>query len=73
MAQHLNHILGDKLLKSTVEGRAPIGLPSPEVSSAVCCRKTCPTNVLVAGLTGLVKLYVCGHESTLTLFEDMFR
>ncbi|KAE8278716.1 1-phosphatidylinositol 4,5-bisphosphate phosphodiesterase delta-4 [Larimichthys crocea] len=30
MAQHLNHILGDKLLKSTLDGRAPIGLPSPE-------------------------------------------
>uniref|UniRef100_A0AAQ5ZCM5 Phosphoinositide phospholipase C n=1 Tax=Amphiprion ocellaris TaxID=80972 RepID=A0AAQ5ZCM5_AMPOC len=32
MAQHLNHILGDKLLKSTLDGKAPIGLPSPEVS-----------------------------------------
>ncbi|XP_068446450.1 1-phosphatidylinositol 4,5-bisphosphate phosphodiesterase delta-4 isoform X1 [Clinocottus analis] len=30
MAQHLNHILGDKLLRSTLEGKAPIGLPSPE-------------------------------------------
>uniref|UniRef100_A0AAQ5XCB1 Phosphoinositide phospholipase C n=1 Tax=Amphiprion ocellaris TaxID=80972 RepID=A0AAQ5XCB1_AMPOC len=30
MAQHLNHILGDKLLKSTLDGKAPIGLPSPE-------------------------------------------
>lgn len=35
MAQHLNHILGDKLLKSTLDGKAPIGLPSPEVSGAV--------------------------------------
>uniref|UniRef100_A0A673A7R0 Phosphoinositide phospholipase C n=1 Tax=Sphaeramia orbicularis TaxID=375764 RepID=A0A673A7R0_9TELE len=30
MAHHLNHILGDKLLKSTLDGKAPIGLPSPE-------------------------------------------
>uniref|UniRef100_A0A8D3ECF3 Phosphoinositide phospholipase C n=1 Tax=Scophthalmus maximus TaxID=52904 RepID=A0A8D3ECF3_SCOMX len=30
MAQHLNHILGDKLLKSTLDGKAPIRLPSPE-------------------------------------------
>uniref|UniRef100_A0A8D3EBG5 Phosphoinositide phospholipase C n=1 Tax=Scophthalmus maximus TaxID=52904 RepID=A0A8D3EBG5_SCOMX len=35
MAQHLNHILGDKLLKSTLDGKAPIRLPSPEVSCAV--------------------------------------
>uniref|UniRef100_A0A8D3DVZ8 Phosphoinositide phospholipase C n=1 Tax=Scophthalmus maximus TaxID=52904 RepID=A0A8D3DVZ8_SCOMX len=34
MAQHLNHILGDKLLKSTLDGKAPIRLPSPEVSCA---------------------------------------
>uniref|UniRef100_A0A673A8L6 Phosphoinositide phospholipase C n=1 Tax=Sphaeramia orbicularis TaxID=375764 RepID=A0A673A8L6_9TELE len=32
MAHHLNHILGDKLLKSTLDGKAPIGLPSPEVT-----------------------------------------
>ena len=37
MAQHLNHILGDKLLKRTLDGKAPIGLPSPEVSRADCC------------------------------------
>nr|XP_043905967.1 1-phosphatidylinositol 4,5-bisphosphate phosphodiesterase delta-4-like isoform X1 [Solea senegalensis]XP_043905974.1 1-phosphatidylinositol 4,5-bisphosphate phosphodiesterase delta-4-like isoform X1 [Solea senegalensis] len=30
MAQHLDHILGDKLLKSTLDGKAPIRLPSPE-------------------------------------------
>ncbi|XP_039979082.1 1-phosphatidylinositol 4,5-bisphosphate phosphodiesterase delta-4 isoform X2 [Xiphias gladius] len=30
MAQHLNNILGDKLLKSTLDSKAPIGLPSPE-------------------------------------------
>lgn len=29
MAQHLTHILGDKLLKNTLDGKAPIGLPSP--------------------------------------------
>uniref|UniRef100_A0A8C2XEV7 Phosphoinositide phospholipase C n=1 Tax=Cyclopterus lumpus TaxID=8103 RepID=A0A8C2XEV7_CYCLU len=32
MAQHLKHILGDKLLKSTLEGKALTGLPSPEKS-----------------------------------------
>ncbi|KAM9328462.1 1-phosphatidylinositol 4,5-bisphosphate phosphodiesterase delta-4 [Pholidichthys leucotaenia] len=30
MAQHLIHILGDMLLKSTVDGKAPIRLPSPK-------------------------------------------
>ncbi|XP_068165237.1 1-phosphatidylinositol 4,5-bisphosphate phosphodiesterase delta-4 isoform X1 [Antennarius striatus] len=30
MAQHLDHILGDKLLKNTLDGKAPIRLPSPE-------------------------------------------
>ncbi|TNM94347.1 hypothetical protein fugu_002523 [Takifugu bimaculatus] len=30
MAEHLNHILGDKLLKSTLNGKALVGLPSPE-------------------------------------------
>ncbi|XP_056287426.1 1-phosphatidylinositol 4,5-bisphosphate phosphodiesterase delta-4 isoform X2 [Pseudoliparis swirei] len=30
MAQHLDHILGDKLLKSTLEGKASVRLPSPE-------------------------------------------
>ncbi|XP_039538847.1 1-phosphatidylinositol 4,5-bisphosphate phosphodiesterase delta-4 [Pimephales promelas] len=30
MAQHLTQILGDKLLKSTLDGKIPIGLPSPE-------------------------------------------
>lgn len=34
MAQHLNHILGDKLLKNTLNGKAPVGLPSPEVNNA---------------------------------------
>ncbi|TNN36593.1 1-phosphatidylinositol 4,5-bisphosphate phosphodiesterase delta-4 [Liparis tanakae] len=33
MAQHLHHILGDKLLKSTLEGKASVRLPSPEVST----------------------------------------
>uniref|UniRef100_A0A3B5MZG7 Phosphoinositide phospholipase C n=1 Tax=Xiphophorus couchianus TaxID=32473 RepID=A0A3B5MZG7_9TELE len=32
MAQHLKHILGDKLLRGMLDGRAPVGLPSPEVS-----------------------------------------
>lgn len=32
MAQHLNHILGEKLLKNTLVGKAPIRLPSPQVS-----------------------------------------
>ncbi|XP_008323508.1 1-phosphatidylinositol 4,5-bisphosphate phosphodiesterase delta-4 isoform X2 [Cynoglossus semilaevis] len=30
MAHHLNNILGDKLLKSTLDGKAPGSLPSPE-------------------------------------------
>lgn len=52
MAQHLNHILGDKLLKNTLDGKAPIGLPSPEVSRAVGCPN--PTSLCVA-LVGLRK------------------
>ncbi|XP_071243600.1 1-phosphatidylinositol 4,5-bisphosphate phosphodiesterase delta-4-like [Salvelinus alpinus] len=30
MAQHLNTILGDKLLKSTLDGKIPVSFPSPE-------------------------------------------
>uniref|UniRef100_A0A3Q2FCQ5 Phosphoinositide phospholipase C n=1 Tax=Cyprinodon variegatus TaxID=28743 RepID=A0A3Q2FCQ5_CYPVA len=30
MAQHLKHILGDKLLKGMLDGRPPVRLPSPE-------------------------------------------
>lgn len=47
MAQHLNHILDGKLLKSTLDGRAPVGLPSPEVSGAICCPNTVTLHVLV--------------------------
>ncbi len=57
MAQHLNHILGDKLLKSTLDGKAPIRLPSPEVSSAVCGPDPIPLYVALAGLASLVKLF----------------
>ncbi|KAK7880567.1 hypothetical protein WMY93_032792 [Mugilogobius chulae] len=32
MAQHLTHILGDKLLKTTLDGKPPIRLPSPQKS-----------------------------------------
>lgn len=39
MAQHLNHILGDKLLKNTLNGKAPVGLPSPEVNNATFFKK----------------------------------
>uniref|UniRef100_A0A667YRC1 Phosphoinositide phospholipase C n=1 Tax=Myripristis murdjan TaxID=586833 RepID=A0A667YRC1_9TELE len=35
MARHLTHILGDKLLKSALGGKAPIRLPSPEVRRTV--------------------------------------
>ena len=34
MAQHLNHILGDALLRSPLEGKGLTGLPSPEVSGS---------------------------------------
>uniref|UniRef100_A0A669DD54 Phosphoinositide phospholipase C n=1 Tax=Oreochromis niloticus TaxID=8128 RepID=A0A669DD54_ORENI len=30
MAHHLNHILGDRLLKTILDGKTPIRLPSPE-------------------------------------------
>ncbi|XP_069031356.1 1-phosphatidylinositol 4,5-bisphosphate phosphodiesterase delta-4 isoform X1 [Embiotoca jacksoni] len=30
MAQHLNNILGDKLLRRTLDGKVPVGLPSPQ-------------------------------------------
>uniref|UniRef100_A0A4W6DVW2 Phosphoinositide phospholipase C n=1 Tax=Lates calcarifer TaxID=8187 RepID=A0A4W6DVW2_LATCA len=50
MAQHLNHILGDKLLKSTLDGKAPIGLPSPEVSRADHCSNPNSLHVVPAGL-----------------------
>lgn len=64
MAQHLNHILGDKLLKSTLDGKAPIGLPSPEVSSAVCCPNPTSLYLLVAGFNRFSKaLYFLSVDS----------
>lgn len=32
MAQHLKDIIGDMLLKTTLDGKVPSVLPSPEVS-----------------------------------------
>uniref|UniRef100_A0AAR2JTL0 Phosphoinositide phospholipase C n=1 Tax=Pygocentrus nattereri TaxID=42514 RepID=A0AAR2JTL0_PYGNA len=37
MALHLTRILGDKLLRNTLEGKAYSGLPSPEVSHKDLC------------------------------------
>uniref|UniRef100_A0A3Q4AU78 Phosphoinositide phospholipase C n=1 Tax=Mola mola TaxID=94237 RepID=A0A3Q4AU78_MOLML len=55
MAQHLNRILGDKLLKSTLDGKAPIGLPSPEDLKGKILLKAKKIGSLEDSINGMVE------------------
>ncbi|XP_042369154.1 1-phosphatidylinositol 4,5-bisphosphate phosphodiesterase delta-4-like isoform X2 [Plectropomus leopardus] len=63
MAQHLNHILGDKLLKSTLDGKAPIGLPSPEDLKGKILLKAKKIGGLEESLNGIVEDSQSGEVS----------
>uniref|UniRef100_A0A8C4IXJ8 Phosphoinositide phospholipase C n=1 Tax=Dicentrarchus labrax TaxID=13489 RepID=A0A8C4IXJ8_DICLA len=63
MAQHLNHILGDKLLKSTLDGKAPIGLPSPEDLKGKILLKAKKIGGLEESFNGMVEDSLTGEFS----------
>ncbi|XP_076027712.1 1-phosphatidylinositol 4,5-bisphosphate phosphodiesterase delta-4 [Genypterus blacodes] len=63
MAQHLNHILGEKLLKSTLDGTAPVGLPSPEDLKGKILLKAKKMGGLEDGLSGTGEDSLTGEVS----------
>ncbi|XP_030604825.1 1-phosphatidylinositol 4,5-bisphosphate phosphodiesterase delta-4 isoform X1 [Archocentrus centrarchus] len=63
MAQHLNHILGDKLLKSTLDGKAPIRLPSPEDLKGKILVKAKKNGGLEQSFNGMVEDSLTGEFS----------
>ncbi|XP_076580188.1 1-phosphatidylinositol 4,5-bisphosphate phosphodiesterase delta-4 isoform X2 [Chaetodon auriga] len=63
MAQHLNHILGDKLLKSTLDGKAPIRLPSPEDLKGKILLKAKKIGGLEESFSGMVEDSLTGEVS----------
>ncbi|KAM7365220.1 hypothetical protein PAMP_016166 [Pampus punctatissimus] len=63
MAQHLNRILGDKLLKSTLDGKAPIGLPSPEDLKGKILLKAKKIGGLEESVNGIVEDTLTGEVS----------
>ncbi|KAG7215689.1 hypothetical protein INR49_022044, partial [Caranx melampygus] len=63
MARHLNHILGDKLLKSTLDGKAPIGLPSPEDLKGKILLKAKKIGGLEESFNGMVEDPLTGEFS----------
>ncbi|XP_067117080.1 1-phosphatidylinositol 4,5-bisphosphate phosphodiesterase delta-4 [Osmerus mordax] len=63
MAQHLNDILGDKLLKSTLDGKIPPGLPSPEELKGKILLKGKKIGGLEGGLNGMAEDSLTGEVS----------
>ncbi|XP_072235364.1 1-phosphatidylinositol 4,5-bisphosphate phosphodiesterase delta-4 isoform X1 [Leuresthes tenuis] len=63
MAQHLNHILGDKLLKSMLDSKVPIRLPSPEDLKGKILLKAKKIGGLEESLTGVAEDSLTGEVS----------
>ncbi|XP_062302907.1 1-phosphatidylinositol 4,5-bisphosphate phosphodiesterase delta-4 isoform X2 [Osmerus eperlanus] len=63
MAQHLNDILGDKLLKSTLDGKIPPRLPSPEELKGKILLKGKKIGGLEGGLNGMAEDSLTGEVS----------
>uniref|UniRef100_M4AWK0 Phosphoinositide phospholipase C n=1 Tax=Xiphophorus maculatus TaxID=8083 RepID=M4AWK0_XIPMA len=63
MAQHLKHILGDKLLRGMLDGRAPVGLPSPEELKGKILLKAKKIGGLEETLNGTVEDSLTGEVS----------
>ncbi|XP_026217717.1 1-phosphatidylinositol 4,5-bisphosphate phosphodiesterase delta-4 isoform X3 [Anabas testudineus] len=61
MAQHLNHILGDKLLKTTLDGK--VGLPSPEDLKGKILLKAKKIGGLEESFNGMVEDSLTGEAS----------
>lgn len=73
MAQHLTQILGDKLLKSTLDGKIPLGLPSPEDLKGKILLKGKKIGGLEDGMNGVVDDPLMGEvsdEEEATEIED---
>ncbi|XP_044043835.1 1-phosphatidylinositol 4,5-bisphosphate phosphodiesterase delta-4 isoform X2 [Siniperca chuatsi] len=71
MAQHLNHILGDKLLKSTLDGKAPIGLPSPEDLKGKILLKAKKIGGLEESFNGMVEDSLTGERSKQRMSKEL--
>ncbi|KAK5619272.1 1-phosphatidylinositol 4,5-bisphosphate phosphodiesterase delta-4 [Crenichthys baileyi] len=63
MAQHLKHILGDKLLKGMLDSRAPVGLPSPEELKGKILLKAKKIGGLEESFNGTVEDSLTGEVS----------
>ncbi|KAM4602167.1 1-phosphatidylinositol 4,5-bisphosphate phosphodiesterase delta-4 [Polymixia lowei] len=63
MAQHLNQILGHKLLRSTLDGKVPTGLPSPEDLKGKILLKGKKIGGLEETLDGMVEDSLTGEVS----------
>uniref|UniRef100_A0AAZ1WYY0 Phosphoinositide phospholipase C n=1 Tax=Oreochromis aureus TaxID=47969 RepID=A0AAZ1WYY0_OREAU len=63
MAHHLNHILGDRLLKTILDGKTPIRLPSPEDLKGKILVKAKKDGGLEQSLTGVVEDSLNGEVS----------
>ncbi|XP_051980370.1 1-phosphatidylinositol 4,5-bisphosphate phosphodiesterase delta-4 [Xyrauchen texanus] len=63
MAQHLNQILGDKLLKNTIDGKIPNSLPSPEDLKGKILLKGKKIGELEGSMNGMVDDPLLGEAS----------
>ncbi|XP_041937324.1 1-phosphatidylinositol 4,5-bisphosphate phosphodiesterase delta-4 [Alosa alosa] len=63
MAQHLNQILGDKLLKNTLDGKVPDSFPSPEDMKKKILLKGKKIGGLEESMSGLVEDSLTGEVS----------
>ncbi|XP_005463729.1 1-phosphatidylinositol 4,5-bisphosphate phosphodiesterase delta-4 isoform X2 [Oreochromis niloticus] len=63
MAHHLNHILGDRLLKTILDGKTPIRLPSPEDLKGKILVKAKKDGGLEQSLSGVVEDSLNGEVS----------
>uniref|UniRef100_A0A667Z7C5 Phosphoinositide phospholipase C n=1 Tax=Myripristis murdjan TaxID=586833 RepID=A0A667Z7C5_9TELE len=74
MARHLTHILGDKLLKSALGGKAPIRLPSPEDLKGKILLKAKKIGGLEETFNGMVEdsltVEVSDEDDTAEIDED---
>uniref|UniRef100_A0A673LYW6 Phosphoinositide phospholipase C n=1 Tax=Sinocyclocheilus rhinocerous TaxID=307959 RepID=A0A673LYW6_9TELE len=71
MAQHLTQILGDKLLKSPLDGKIPIGLPSPEDLKGKILLKGKKIGGLENSMNGVVDDPLMGEKSKQHLSKEL--
>ncbi|KAM6893535.1 1-phosphatidylinositol 4,5-bisphosphate phosphodiesterase delta-4 [Xenentodon cancila] len=70
MAQHLNNILGDKLLKNTLDGQAPVRLPSPENLKRKILLKAKKIGGLEDSINGMVEDSLTDEDEVVEIDED---